>query len=76
MWFGTYCLDLYCDNSGPARDGATMENYDGIHAFQEFPKQYTGEHGSACRAQARKDGWIIRGDGSAICPKCSGKTRK
>jgi hypothetical protein len=60
-WAGCYALDLYCDNTS------------GDHDFSEFPKQYTGELGTTCRANARKAGWIIRGDGSCICPKCSGK---
>jgi hypothetical protein len=63
-WAGCYSLDLYCDNT-------KSENHD----FQEFPHQYTDELGSVCRANARKAGWIIRGDGSAVCPKCSGKKR-
>lgn len=59
---GCYSLDLYCDRWYGARDE--------IHGWgTHFPVQYTHEYGSACRAQARRDGWIIRGV-DAICPKC------
>ncbi len=60
-WAGIYALDLYCDKQNDA------------HKYREFPHQVTHEKGSVCRAKARKAGWIIRNDGTAICPKCSGK---
>jgi hypothetical protein len=60
-WAGCYSLDLYCDRKSDA------------HQYSEFPHQYTDEHGSACRAMARRDGWVINKDGAAVCPKCSGK---
>lgn len=74
MWAGAYTLDLYCDNA----EGAKLSNADPLrdehgHRYNEFPHQYTDEMGSKCRTQARRAGWIIRKDGSAICPKCSGK---
>jgi hypothetical protein len=28
-----------------------------------------------CDAIKRADGWIIKSDGSAVCPKCSGKKK-
>jgi hypothetical protein len=66
-WAGCYALDLYCEN-------AKGHVPDGVHTWDEFPHQYTDEFGSACRAKARKAGWIIRMDGTCICPKCSGKS--
>jgi hypothetical protein len=69
-WAGCYSLDLYCDNAKPPLPGQAT---DGVHAWDEFPHQFTDELGSVCRAEARKAGWIIRMDGSCICPKCSGK---
>ncbi len=65
MWAGCYTLDLYCENYDPKNRG--------VHDWNEFPHQFTNELGSVCRAKARKEGWIIKKDGTAICPKCSGK---
>jgi hypothetical protein len=62
MWVGGYSLDLYCDNATTG---------DKIHAYDEFPHQYDGEIGSHCRSRARKAGWMLGQDGSAICPKCT-----
>jgi hypothetical protein len=61
---GCYTLDLYCDNEKPG---------DGVHGYEEFPHTFCHERGSVCRATARKAGWILGNDGSAICPKCSRK---
>lgn len=69
MWAGMYGLDLYCEKF---KGGGELVDEHG-HRYNEFPHQYTNELGSVCRAQARRDGWIIRNDGTAICPKCSGK---
>lgn len=71
-WAGIYSLDLYCDKVGPNLPGRAD---DGVHAWSEFPHQYSNESGSACREQARRKGWVIKNDGTAICPKCSGKRR-
>lgn len=68
MIVGCYTLDLYCDRQG--------KHPDGIHAFEEFPHQYTHEFGSVCRARARRAGWLLGRDGSALCPKCSGKAKQ
>ena len=69
MWVGCYTLDLYCDKSAEVYSPAE----DTVHEWNEFPHQLTHESGSACRAIARKRGWIIKSNGNAICPKCSGK---
>lgn len=61
MIVGCYSLDLYCD----------CENSE--HEYQEFPHEFTDEYGSKCRSAARKKGWILKRDYTAICPKCSGK---
>lgn len=71
-WNGCYTLDLYCDRVGENLPG---DSTDGRHTWNEFPHEYVDEHGSACRAKARRDGWIIKNNGTAICPKCSGKDR-
>ncbi len=73
MWAGCYSLDLYCDNSGPNLKGMP---HDGIHSWDEFPHNYTDELGSVCRAKARKNGWIIGSDSTAICPKCNPKSKR
>lgn len=76
-WAGCYSLDLYCENYMQSpKNQRPDDGADGVHAFDEFPHQYTAELGSVCRANARKDGWIIRMDGTCICPKCSGKREK
>jgi len=62
---GGYTLDLYCDRK------------DCEHAYDHEwnPRQCTGEHGSSCRAQARRDGWLLSRayDGGATCPDCRQK---
>lgn len=64
MIAGCYTLDLYCDDN----------DEDGMHAYGEFPKQYTSEHGTKARRAARRNGWVINMvNGTAICPKHSRK---
>ncbi len=76
MWAGMYGLDLYCDNANGAKDSLDSALIDEHgHRYNEFPHQYTHELGSVCRAMARLAGWVVRKDGSAICPKCSGKRK-
>jgi len=69
MWVGCYTLDMYCDKKTDSFSAAP----DTVHDWDEFPHQIMAESGSACRTLARKRGWIIKRDGGAICPKCSGK---
>ncbi len=64
---GGYTLDLYCDNSNIIKGKIT----DGIHQYNEFPHIYFSELGSECRSEARKEGWILKRNGNAICPKCN-----
>lgn len=79
MWAGIYSLDLYCDNQNLEKYPYQYTDVDGIgrdkfgHIWSEFPHQYTAERGEDCRRKARKAGWILGNDGSAICPKCSKK---
>lgn len=69
MIAGTYALDLYCENGND--NSKTWPDKHG-HAFREFPWQYTDEHGSTCRARARRAGWSInRKTGAALCPNCN-----
>lgn len=63
MIVGCYALDLYCENYDPRALG--------LHEYDEFPHTYTDEYGSRCRTDARKDGWLLRRDGTALCPKCN-----
>ena len=72
---GCYALDLYCDNVQNIADKTLRKTLRKTcdHLYNEFPHQFNGEFGSACRAEARAAGWILRNNGSAICPKCSGK---
>lgn len=65
MIVGGYTLDLYCDRESKA------------HEYKEFPHEYTAELGSVTRRNARRDGWVLNmKEGTAICPKCSGKGPK
>jgi len=66
MQVGCYSLHLYCENYSVA---------DGIHNYGEFPHEYAHEYGSRCRADARRDGWLLKRDGRALCPKCNPKRR-
>jgi len=61
MVVGGYTLHLYCD----------IDNTE--HAYNEFPDEYVHELGSVCRSMARHNGWILKRDNTAICPKCSMK---
>jgi len=57
---GSYTLDLYCDR----------EDCVHAHSTDWNPREYIGEYGSKCRAQARRDGWLLSRAG-AVCPDCS-----
>lgn len=62
MIVGGYDLQLYCDRESPA------------HGYKEFPHQFSSEFGHRARRNARRAGWKLNlRDGTAICPKCSGK---
>jgi hypothetical protein len=82
MQVGCYSLDLYCDNDGDGKDfsyqtpdkPSFLTDKHG-HVWGEFPKNYTDELGSRCRRSARRAGWILKKDGTAICPKCSRKKK-
>ena len=65
MIVGGYTLDLYCDEKNCEHEYDPHWN----------PRQYTGERGSSCRAQARRDGWLLNRlhQGSARCPNCGRK---
>lgn len=59
---GGYSLDLYCDRINPA------------HRYDDFPwgvVQFQTYGQSA--AWARRQGWVLHRDGTATCPKCSGR---
>lgn len=77
MITGAYVLYLYCDNQGTKWNHEAGEGIDEFgHVFQEFPHEYIGEHGSNCRARARKSGWKIHKNGSALCPKCARRNHR
>jgi len=61
MVVGGYLLHMYCDAENES------------HGFKEFPHVFTAEHGATARRQARNAGWAIKKDGTALCPRCSGK---
>jgi uncharacterized Zn finger protein (UPF0148 family) len=78
MWAGGYSLDLYCENAGGRRfewvDGVLLDEFG--HSPTEFPHQFNDEHGSVCRQMARKAGWQVNKDGTAICPKCTRREKE
>ena len=69
---GFYTLYLYCDKVNIPNGKVT----DGIHMYDEFPYTYCSELCSECRSEARKDGWILKRNGDAICPKCNKRNIK
>lgn len=72
MIAGCYTLDLYCER----REGLSYEEDRKLHEHNEFPHQFSHELGSACRAAARKKGWILNlKEGTAICPRCAKKEK-
>jgi hypothetical protein len=66
MVVGCYHLHLYCD-----QPGCTPAIWNPMRVNQY---EVTDEHGSTCRLMARKRGWILRKDGTAICPDCAKKS--
>ena len=73
MIVGCYTLDLYCDRFSVSPGEVTDEHG---HWYNEFPHQFTAELGSECRAKAKQRGWKLNlKDGTALCPKCSGKRK-
>lgn len=65
---GGYTLDLYC----------AQKDCPHKYALGWNPREYTGEYGATCRAQARRDGWLLPGFGRLYntptkCPDCRGK---
>lgn len=77
MWVGCYCLDLYCENytdTSQFTQDAAGRLVDAVgHEFRGYPRQYTAETGTECRSRARKAGWLLRRDGTALCPLCRKK---
>lgn len=61
MIVGGYSLHLYCD---------AAEWGDPPHTYSEFPHEFTGETYGECAKKARKRGWVLRRDRTAVCPKC------
>lgn len=64
MYVGGYTLDLYCDETDPAKSDQPAHN--GV------PDQYFADSRAACLAAARQRGWIISKQ-HHLCPQCSGK---
>jgi hypothetical protein len=61
MLVGGYTLDMYCDHQAHGDGGKVFFFADGPNCYAQV------------RASARKAGWVIRRDGTAVCPACSGK---
>jgi len=54
-WAGCYDLTLTCDSDEHRTKGET------------YSRTFNDEHGSKCRARARKAGWTFWDDGRALC---------
>jgi hypothetical protein len=75
MVVGGYSLDLYCDNT---EEGAHPHDYFDWENYVKFPLTYFEDAPNGyykTRQMARKDGWILKRDGTAICPRCSKKNK-
>lgn len=59
---GGYALDLYCKWNNPAHEW---------NPVQTRHDEFYAEHGSTCRSEARRIGWIMHRDGTATCPQCA-----
>ena len=73
MIVGSYTLHLYCDNED--RDQHRGGYYD-FDACEHFPIEYVADGPnsySLVRKAAKKEGWLLKRDGTAICPKCNKK---
>ena len=73
MIVGGYTLDLYCDNKSTQHAHGWIDINDVGRG--KFPKQFTGRTYTGCAAEARRNGWKIKGD-VAICPDCRQKRGK
>lgn len=63
MIIGCYVLTLYCDETGCPCSKYGPGGY--------APAQYYAETGSKCRANARRDGWLVDlKRNRCLCPQC------
>lgn len=73
MIVGCYSLDLYCSGDKKACPHR-LRHHDGADA------QFTAEHSSTCRKEARTNGWWLTRDesglGVAFCRDCKKAARR
>lgn len=71
MWAGCYSLDLYCENQDMRENHSWPDAFG--HAYRAFPVQLTGRTFTDTSRRARRLGWLIKKDGTAVCPLCAPK---
>lgn len=72
MIVGGYSLQLYCDNESNHLHWWYDEN-------TRFPLEYTADGPNSyqlTRRYARREGWILKRDGTCICPICNKKIKE
>lgn len=72
MIVGCYDLRLDCDGTDEK-----VGCLNGPHAHQYRSQSFTGdETGAQARARARKAMWLLKRDGTCVCPACRRGERK
>jgi hypothetical protein len=61
---GCYSMNLYCDYKNESHGHHPCERHNEA-------AEYTGRDRSACKRQARKDGWVFKQDVTVHCPLCA-----
>ena len=65
MIVGGYTLNMYCDNPDCPHDGDSYW----------WPKEFIGDRGGKCRAEARVAGWKMDRE-YTLCPACNKASRQ
>lgn len=74
MIVGGYTLELYCDNESVHPKG-WLDAKSNQKAFGEFTADVANSYSKARKA-AKKAGWVLRRDGTCVCPYCVHKSSK
>lgn len=77
MIVGAYSLHLYCDSGN---EGNHPHGYYDWESARRFPIEYNSDDVPngyyTTRKMAKRDGWKLKRDGTAICPKCAKTTNR
>lgn len=72
MIVGGYVLDLYCSNDSAEIHLGGWYNFN--KGDLKFPITYSDDGVKSyytTRKMAKRDGWVLKRDGTAICPLCN-----